>query len=71
MKKNCDNCKHLEYVEAEYWDDNGFTCHKRNNGSLSQGKESELLFKLDNEKYRHVSKVCFEGEEPLPSPPKD
>ena len=63
MKKNCDNCRFLDYYEADYEssDLSGFFCKKR---ETKDGSEENLLKALSNKSYREKSKICFE-ENPI------
>lgn len=61
-RKNCHNCRHLEWVEAEEWDSNGFTCNKRYEDLWAKDKGDWLHSKLEDERYLMKSKVCFEGK---------
>lgn len=64
MKKNCDNCKHLKYFEADYesFDSSGFYCEGRDYHKLtmSDGAEKRHLKQLESDKYREHSKKCSE-----------
>lgn len=70
-KKHCENCRHLEYYEADYYEssESGFSCNKRD--FLNSEKESEFLKKLDTEKYRLRSKVCCDIEISQPRDEKE
>ena len=60
MKKNCKNCKHLQYYEAGYEGscDSGFYCNKRNYAS---GKaENRHLDQLNDPVYLERGKKCCE-----------
>lgn len=61
MKKDCYNCKHLEWIDGDVGDPSGFTCHKRLTGAESETYEWDLLGKLDSEEYRAKGKVCHES----------
>jgi len=58
---NCYNCKHLEWVEAEEHDENGYCCNKRL--YTDESKERQLLFNLTRESYLKKGKVCFEAKD--------
>ena len=60
-KKNCNNCRYLEWVDGDYHGDSGFTCNKRQQSMWEKDKEHILLANLDREEYREKSKVCFEA----------
>ena len=60
MKKNCNNCRHLEFVTSDHADEWGWDCHKRNNGCLETKDEIALHNNLDREEYRGQAKVCCE-----------
>ena len=59
MKKNCENCRYLDYYEADYesTDTSGFYCNKRES---QNGSEDKLLESLQEDYYRKKAKVCFE-----------
>ncbi len=58
IKKNCYNCKHLEFVtdDSEATNNSGWSCAKRNYEYLF--RESKHLAFLQTEKYRLKSKSC-------------
>lgn len=63
MKRNCTNCKHLEWVDGDCNDigqdvNSGFDCNKRHEDMFLQGREVELLNNLDRDSYREKAKVC-------------
>ncbi len=60
MKKNCNNCEHLEWVEAEVADPSGFDCLKRNDCTLSEKDEDILHANLTRDSYREKAKVCHD-----------
>lgn len=62
MKKNCLNCKWLDYYEADYEEscDSGFMCNKREE---MQGSEDKLLKALSRDSYREKAKACCELRE--------
>ncbi len=60
MKKHCHNCKHLEWVDGDVNDPEGWTCNKRQ--YRSEYDEHLHLYHLEREFYRIVSKRCFEGK---------
>ena len=61
MKKNCLNCKFLEYVEEDTSDGNGsggYCCTGRDY-SLPGNNEDRHLDQLEDERYLRASKKCF------------
>lgn len=60
MKKNCGNCIHLEWYEADYEESNesGFSCNGREYPNPEQ--ETKHLKQLENEGYLAKSKRCCE-----------
>lgn len=62
MRKNCNSCQHLEWVDGEHESDTGFTCNKRHEQMWAAGREQELLDNLESDKYRARFKRCFEPE---------
>lgn len=63
MKKNCTNCKHLEWVDGDDGGfgnsaNSGFDCDKRHDDMAHKGREDELLKNLDRDSYREKSKRC-------------
>lgn len=76
MKKNCYNCKFLEWCDdggSEYPNDNsGYICNKREYKCASE--EDKHLAQLENHSYLEKAKLCCElkpitskssGHEPL------
>jgi len=61
--KSCLTCKHLEWVDGDVNDPSGFTCNKRLDEGLTEKQESNLLKKLESEKYLKLWKPCFEAKE--------
>jgi len=61
MLKNCENCIHLDYFEADYEssDESGFYCESR---ETKNGSEEELLKALNTDSYRKKSKTCYESK---------
>ena len=62
MKKNCHNCKHLEWASGDVHDDEGYTCNKRYAllENAYAGAGDALNKKLESEAYRNTGKVCFD-----------
>jgi hypothetical protein len=59
--KNCMNCKHLEWVEAEAWDNNGYACNHRKYRTDSE--EETHLAQLEYDSYLNAPKKCCELKE--------
>lgn len=58
--KNCENCKHLEYIEDDSaYPNSGYACNKR--GYASDSEERRHLALLDDESYRLKPKKCSES----------
>jgi len=61
-KKNCHNCKWLDYYQRDDYYDNspeGYFCNNRE--YPTEKSESKHLKQLENEKYREKGKVCHES----------
>lgn len=61
-QKNCHNCIHLEYYQADYeeFQESGYSCNRRNYDGDSR-KENEHLSKLNTDPaYLSRSKKCCE-----------
>ncbi len=63
MKKNCNNCHHLEWIDGDSDglggdDGSGFDCGERHDEMHKQGREQELLDNLDRPEYREKAKRC-------------
>ena len=57
MKKNCINCKFLEYVDSGDWGiTSGYCCNNRD--YKTSREEDNHLGQLENEKYLKTSKKC-------------
>lgn len=62
IKKNCYNCKHIEWADGEDWGSSGYICNKvRPNWCVD--KDDEQIGKMESEQYLLRSKVCFEPED--------
>jgi len=57
-RKCCYNCKHLEYVQGEAWDGEGWACNHR--AFTTHEAELDHLWKLTGSKYKWASKKCCE-----------
>ena len=62
VKKNCHNCKFLEWIDADRDEDSGFCCNKRD--YTSEQQESAHLNLLDREDYRIKGKKCHSAPTP-------
>ncbi len=62
MKKNCTNCKHLEWVDGDdiHGHGSGFDCNKRYDEMSQAGREEELISNLNRDAYRELAKRCHE-----------
>ncbi len=60
IKKNCLNCIHLEWHDADEGAGSGYCCEKRHDKMAAQGKETEFLDKLSNDAYLDRGKKCHE-----------
>lgn len=67
MRKSCDNCEYLGYYETSYEEtgDSGFFCEGRDyfKRGDSTKNENDHLEKLQNDKYRHAPKKCFQPKD--------
>jgi hypothetical protein len=62
-KKNCYNCKHLDYYDKESYEDSspeGYFCNGRSYGDRQENCEETHLEKLQKETYLERSKKCCE-----------
>lgn len=61
MKKNCLNCKFLEYATEDSSDGNGASgyCCTGRDYSLPGNDEGRHLAQLEDERYLNRSKTCF------------
>lgn len=60
LKRNCKNCKHLEWHEQESYesfDESGFFCNYKE--YVSEAIESAYLKLFQNDRYLEKSKTCF------------
>lgn len=65
MKKNCDNCTHLEWAFGDVGDSEGFACNKRDyykkgDFYINEQRHQE---RLEDDKYRSRPKKCHEPKE--------
>lgn len=67
MKKNCENCKHLEWGFGDVGDPEGWCCLKRDYYKYGnyEKAESKHLKQLENDLYRKRPKKCCELEQIL------
>lgn len=64
MKRNCDNCDFIEYVDHDEEAYSGFCCNKRQ--YKTSAAETKHLGQLDNIFYRRMTKSCFALKEVQP-----
>ena len=63
LKKNCLNCKHLQYYSKECYEDSaseGYYCEGQRNDYGPGEEENKHLAQLDTPSYREKAKVCHE-----------
>jgi hypothetical protein len=59
LKRNCNNCRYLEWFEGEDSDPKGWICN-RGVPYKSAKHEGKHLEQLSSSSYRQKSKRCFE-----------
>lgn len=69
MKKNCENCIHLEWIDGDIGDESGLVCNARDY-LYNPHAERRHLEQLDNEAYRQRPKKCCELKKPLVERPQ-
>ena len=69
MKKNCMNCKNLEWFEDCDSDGHittsGYMCDKQYQKAYERGEETKQENNMCRKSYLEKSKVCFEPKEAL------
>jgi hypothetical protein len=66
MKKNCENCKHLQWEDCDEGPGSGFTCNKRYDQlyEVSEKQADQLIKNLESDNYLKKSKVCCDLKDP-------
>lgn len=64
MKKNCENCDHLGYIEDQSYEmqDGGYFCEKRQYKTEKQEGYHLSLLNYSDGRYKQTAKSCCELE---------
>lgn len=55
-KKNCLNCRFMEWADGDVGDPEGWVCNRKH---FNEKEEKDMLEKMDSGSYQYRSKTCF------------